>query len=237
MIGRLNAPVNPAKNRSFVVSSCRHLPARAGSLDARPGSQSQAVEKVCLDDGLSAAVWRLLRPVGTREQRRICAGRGAGGVAFRRLVGLLRRGAGAVAGLLRACRWAQSLVPGGEPQPSRRPRWPTSIFCPGSGRPPMRWLRGGPLEIESPRRCQATARMALFHCWPFWAAQAGQTITSWTTSWPSPPGSSVWYSLRLPVSLVRTNVFALIRNGYFLLRRFRVRCWAGVRAGTTHWHN
>ena len=40
--------------------------------------------------------------------------------------------------------WAQSPVPAGESRPSRKRRWPTSIFCPGSGRPPLPWLLAGP---------------------------------------------------------------------------------------------
>jgi hypothetical protein len=46
--------------------------------------------------------WQLRRPGGAGQQRRLCAGRAAGGAVLRRHVGLLHRGAGSVTGVRRA---------------------------------------------------------------------------------------------------------------------------------------
>jgi HEAT repeat protein len=52
------------------------------------------------------------------------------------------------------------------------------------------------------------------HTWPFLAAQLGQTLTSWTISWPSPPGSSRYSLLGfLSSALLHTTRLALDRCG------------------------
>ena len=110
------------------LAGCAMAEARLTHHDPLAGEVAAAVNGLCRAlirgggwDGTPAAGWRLRRPGGAGQQRRLCAGRAAGGAALRRHVGLLHRGAGSVAGVRRAVQ----LLPG--PRGGRR-RCPLGRF-------------------------------------------------------------------------------------------------------------
>ena len=138
------------------LAGCAMAEARLTHHDPLAGEVAATVNKLCRalirGDGWDVALAASAAGSPTRRGRattaalhRTCFGRRCTSSARRSVSPRRWSGHWRSPGLPTTARssWAPSPAPAGALRPSRRRRWPTSKFCPGSGPLPTPWLRGG----------------------------------------------------------------------------------------------